>query len=140
MKNAIFSISTLVRRIKPAVFTLLFAGILNAAPAQATDKIKDVPVEVKYLGSVDGEPLFQIAFNNPLGEEVSITLRDQDGYIIYSDVSKDKAYSRKLRFEGIETDRLRFMLSLRTKKDTQTKTFEITKNTRTIEDVAVVGL
>jgi hypothetical protein len=140
MKNATFSVNTLVRFCKPAVLALFFAGLLNTTPAQATDKPKAAPVEVKYLGSNNGKPLFQIQFSNPQADEVSITLRDEYGYTLYTDVSKEKAYSRKLQFDDLGTDRLKLTVLLRTKKDVQTQTFEITKNIRTIEDVAVVSL
>jgi hypothetical protein len=140
MKNATFSVNTLVRFCKPAVLALFFAGLLNTAPAQAADKPKEAPVEVKYLGTSNGKPMFQIQFSNPQAEEISITLRDEYGYAIYTDVSKEKVYSRKLQFDDLGTDRLKLTVLLRTKKDVQTKTFEITKNIRTIEDVAVVSL
>jgi hypothetical protein len=89
---------------------------------------------------VDGKPTFQIAVNNPGGEAVSLSLRDENGYLIYSDTIKDKEYARKLQFDELGADKLKLTLVLRTKKDVTTKTFEITKNTRTVEDVAVVSL
>jgi hypothetical protein len=140
MKNVTFSGNALTRLIKPAAATLLFISLLGQAQATPIDKFKDAAVEVKYLGSVQGKPTFQIAFNNPLGEEVSLSLRDENGYLIYSDVVKGKTYSRKLQFNDLDTDRLKVVLTLRTKKESQSQTFEITKSTRVIEDVAVVSL
>lgn len=141
MKNVIFSGNTVARLIKPSVLALLFAGIVNVSSAQTADtRLSEVPVEVKYVGSTEGSPLFQIAFNNPQGDEVSITLRDQDGYTIYTDVTKEKAYLRKLRLDGLDFDTMKLTLTLRTKKETQTKSFEVTKNIRTVEDIAVVSL
>jgi hypothetical protein len=140
MKNVTFSGNALTRLIKPAAATLLFMSLLGQVQANPIDKTKNAPVEVKYLGSVQGKPLFQIAFNNPLGEEVTLSLRDENGVLIYSDVVKDKSYSRKLQFNDLDTDKLRVTLTLRTKKESQSQTFEITKSTRVVEDVAVVSL
>lgn len=141
MKNAIFSGNALTRFIKPSVLALLFAGIVNTSFAQADDtKPADVPVEVKYLGSTQGSPLFQIAFNNPQGDEVNVTLRDGDGYTIYSDVTKEKTYIRKIRFDELDFETMKLVLTLRTKKELQTKIFEVTRNMRTVEDIAVVSL
>ena len=140
MKNAIFSGNALVRLIKPSVFALFFAGSLNTASAQTTDKIKEVPVEVKYLGAVEGNPQFQIAFSNPQGEEVLVSLRDEDGYSIYSDVSKEKSYLRKIQFNDMNSEKAKLVLTLRTKRDTQTQVFEITRSTRIVQDIAVVSL
>ena len=141
MKNATFSGNILTRLIKPSFFALLFLGLVSTSPAQATgDNPKEAPAAVKYLGSVDGKPTFQIAVNNPQGETVSLALRDEEGYLIFSDMIKDKAYTRKLQFDGLDADKMKLTLILRTKKDTKTQTFEITKSTRTVEDVAVVSL
>ncbi|HUQ96424.1 MAG TPA: hypothetical protein VM010_02080 [Chitinophagaceae bacterium] len=140
MKNVHFSGIALTRLFKPFMVALLVVGLTNAASAQATDKQKETPVEVKYVGSETGKPLFQIAFNNPQGEEVAVTLRDENGFTIYSDVTKDKSYARKLQFNELDNDKMKLTLILRSKKDTQSQTFEITKNIRTVEDVAVVSL
>lgn len=130
-------VSTLTHLIKPAAAALLFI-IVSAMPVNAaTDKSKEPPVEFKYLGSVEGKPLFQISLNNPLGEELQLTLRDEDGYLIYSDTVKDTTYLRKLQFDALDTDRLKVTLTLRTKKSSQTQTFEISKSSRMVEDIAV---
>ena len=141
MKNATFSGNILTRLIKPSVFVLLIAALVSTSPAQATGETpKDVPATVKYLGSTNGKPLFQLVVNNPKGEEVNLSLRDENGYLIYADTIHDKEYSRKLQFDDLGSDKMKVTLVLRNKKDIQTQTFEITKNTRTVEDVAVVSL
>lgn len=138
MKKATYA-SILARLMKPAAAALLLL-VLTTAPAHAADKPKDSPVAVRYLGSPEGKPLFQITVNNPQGDEVALTVRDEEGYILYTDVVKDTTYIRTLKFDGMDTDRLKLTLSLRTKKDSQTQTFEIIKSTRTVEDIAVVSL
>jgi hypothetical protein len=141
MKNVTFSGNILTRFIKPSLLTLLFVSLFSAAPALASEITpKEAPAEIKYLGTVQGKPLFQVAFSNPTGQEVQLTLRDENGIVIYSDASKDKTYFRKLQFNEMEADKLKLTLTLRTKKESQTQSFEITKSTRTIEDVAVVAL
>lgn len=138
MKNAI--VGTLTRLVKPFVVTLLVFSLITSVSAQPIDKIKETPFEVKYLGSIAGKPMFQISFSNPQGDDVQVTLRDENGYTIFTDVSKEKTYSKKLQFNDLDTDKLKLTLTLRTKKDSQTQAFEITKSTRTVEDVAVVAL
>lgn len=141
MKNATFSGNTLTRVLKASVSALLILVLAGTTPVHAAnDKGKDEPAAVKYLGSVNGKPTFQIAVNNPLGEELSLSLRDEEGYLIYSDVVKDKTYSRNLQFDELDANRLKVTLTVRGKKDTKTQTFEITKSTRMVEDVAVVSL
>lgn len=141
MKNAISKSNPLAHLLKATAAALLFIGVLSAAPAQAADtKPKDIPVEVKYLGTVNGKPLFQIAYSNATGEEVALTLRDENGNVIYMDNSKEKTYSRRLQFNDIETANMKLKLTLRIKKESQTQSYEITKSTRVIEDIAIVTL
>lgn len=115
------------------VFTLTF----SATQAQASDIKKEAPVEIKYLGSFEGKPLFQINLTNEDSREVYLTLSDDHGNMIYSDIVKDKTYSRKIQFDGAELSDLKLTLTLRSKKDYQTQSFQINKSTRTVEDIAV---
>jgi hypothetical protein len=141
MKNAILSGNALTRLMKPAVMTLLSLTLLNAAPALANGgDPKTAPAEVKYLGSVNGNPTFQLVVNNTQGEPVFLTLRDAEGNLIYTDTIKDKTYARNIKFDGLDAEKLKLVLTLRTKKDVQTQSFEITRNIRTTDDIAVVSL
>jgi hypothetical protein len=140
MKNSTNTHNTLKGFIKPAFFVLFFAGLLQAAPVQAAAEPKETPVEIKYLGSQEGTLLFQIHFTNPNAEAVNLVLRDEQGNVIYTEVVREKVYSRKIRFEEMDTDKLKLTLSLRTGKAVQSKTFEIKRSTRVIEDIAVVTL
>lgn len=141
MKNVIFSGNAVATRIKAVAAVLLFTSVLTASSVQAAEGTpKDAPVEIKYLGSTAGQPLFQINFNNPQSEEVVLTLRDEAGNLIFSDVVRTASYSKNLRFSDLDESKVKMKLTLRTKKDVQTKTFEISKSTRVVEDVAVVTL
>jgi len=141
MKNATTSGTILSRLMKPAALALLALSLLSTVPAFAAGHDpKEVPAEVKYVGTLNGKPTFQLNVNNPQGEEVALALRDENGTLIYADTIKDKSYTRKLQFDDFDADNLKVVLTLRTKKDVQKQTFEITRNTRTVEDVAVVNL
>jgi hypothetical protein len=140
MKNSKNTPDTLKGFMKPALVAFLFAGLWQAAPVQAAETPKETPVEIKYIGSKEGKLLFQIHFNNPNAEEVNLVLRDENGNVIYTEVVRDKVYSRKIQFEELDTDKLKLVLSLRTRKEVQSKTFEIKRSTRVIEDIAVVTL
>lgn len=118
-----------------AVFAFLFAPVTLLA----SDTKPALPVEIKYVGSIDYKPVFQIDFENVEGTEVNLLLRDEDGTIIYSEFVKDKKYSRKIQLENIDRN-ARLTLSLRTKKGTQTQVFQINKNTRIVEDVVVAKI
>ena len=131
----------IIRRIAtPAVFSTLFLVLLVTGDVQANDATKKEPIEIKYIGSVNQNPVFQIDFENPEGEEVYLSLKDENGVLIYSDVVKDKKYSRKLQLNTGDINDLKMVLSLRSKKGVETQTFQINKNVRVIENVEVARL
>lgn len=140
MKNSNNKMSNMARTLLSATFFSLFIFLFVPSTVQANDKIKNPSVEIKYVGSIDYKPIFQISFDNQDAEEVFLTLRDENGVVIYSEVVKDKKYARKIQLESVESDVLKLTLTLRSKKSTQSEQFQINKSTRVVEDVVVAKL
>ena len=134
MKN--FSNLSLKNVLRSVAFTALVAFLFVPSTVLATDT-KPLPLaEIKYIGSIDFKPVFQIDFNNEDAAEVNLLLRDENGTIIYFEVIKDKKYSRKIQLENIERN-ARVTLKLRSKKGSQSQVFQINKSTRIVEDVVI---
>lgn len=131
--------SKAVRRMVASVAFASLILALTPSTVHAADKIKNPPAEIKYVGSVDSKPVFQISFANEEAEEVNLTLKDQDGTVIYADVIKDKNYSRKIQLENVDSN-IKMTLTLRSKKASQTQQFQINKNVRVVEDVVIAKL
>lgn len=125
--------------IKSTVTLAVLAIVLvfSSAKANATDKIKNPTVEVKYIGTVDNSPLFQVEFDNVEGEEIYISLRDVNGNILYAGTTKEKRFSKRFRLENIELNDTKITLNVRSKKATQSTVFEINKSVRQVEEVVV---
>ena len=90
-------------------------------PVSAMDNKKDLPgVEIKYLGFIDGNPIFEISTNNEQADNFFITIRDEAGTILYSEKLSGKNLSRKYRIdtdEEITEGGLRFEVrSVKSKK------------------------
>ena len=135
MKNlSNINLGKAVRRVVTSA-TLLFV-LFSTTAVHATGKVKNPPADIKYIGSVDSKPIFQIDIANEDAQEVSLTLKDQDGTVIYADLIKDKSYTRKIQLENVDSN-LKLTLSLRSKKGVQTQQFQINKNVRVVEDVVV---
>lgn len=131
--------SNAVRRMVASVTFASLILFLTPSTVHAADEVKNPPAEIKYIGSVDSKPIFQINFANLNSDEVNLTLKDQYGTVIYADLIKDKNYSRKIQLENVDSD-LKLTLTLRSKAGTQTQQFKINKNVRVIEDVVVAKL
>jgi len=119
---------------------ILVAGLSTAVQAQENSKPVTGPVEIKYLGISDGQPVFQVEFENAKEESVNITIRDQDGSILYVERFKDKKFSKKFKFERPDFDQVKLKFTLSGENGVQSEVFGITSSSRTIQDVVVTKL
>ena len=118
------------------------AGFLSAHAANHGDKHKPAKkgsasaAEVSYVGSLDDEPIFHIAYNNSTGSRFSIRLLDADGHILYQGIFTDRTFSKKFRIATTElSGKLTFVV--RNFQDQSEQNFQVESNTRTVEDVEV---
>jgi hypothetical protein len=141
MKKASFS--NWKKSIKKTVVILsLTLGIISFASFKsgATDTTRVVPVEIKYVGDRYSLPVFQINLNNDLDEKVYLTLMDDEGNVLYTDVVKGEKYQRHIQFDGHEWDNLQITLVVSGKKLNQKQAFTINKTRRTVQDILVAKL
>jgi hypothetical protein len=92
-------------------------------PVSAMDKKSDPPgVEIRYLGFVKKNPVFEITTNNLQADNFFITIRDEAGTVLFSEKLSGKNLSRKYRIdteEEIADGGLRFEVrSVNSKKTT----------------------
>src|SRR6186997_59849 len=90
-------------------------------PVSAMDKKSDPPgVEIRYLGFVNKNPVFEITTTNVQADNFFITIRDEAGTVLFSEKLSGKSLSRKYRIdteEEIGEGGLRFEVrSVNTKK------------------------
>ena len=126
--------------VSSVVFAALFLIVSGVTAVRAADRKIETPVNITYVGTVNEKPVFQINFDNTTGADVFLSLTDENGNYIYSEVVKDGKYSRKIQLDNAELTDLKLKLTLRTKKNVQTQLFDINTNVRTVQDVQVVRL
>lgn len=133
MKSA--NINTIVKILFfTAVIALFTFGTVLTANAQEGGN-KD-NVEIKYLGSVGNNPIFQVEFDNLEEEELYITLKDSEGNTLYAERFKDKKFSKKFQVERADED-LRVVLTVANRKGRFSQQYQINRNTRIVQDVFV---
>jgi len=113
-----------------ALMALISTSFSN--PVSAMDNKKDLPgVEIKYLGFVKGNPVFEISTNNALADKFFITIRDEAGTVLYSEKLSGKNLSRKYRIdteEEITEGGLRFEVRSVSSKKTEVYIAGISEN------------
>ena len=98
----------------------------------------DKTAEVKYVGSLDGEGIFNVLYTNITGARFSIKVEDREGNQIFQSSFTDKKFDKKFRLEGSDTDKLVFTIT--NYGDNSTQVFEVNTRTRLVEDVEVKEL
>ena len=141
MKNQLTgSLLSIAKKVFTAA-TFAFFLAITTMPARAfaneTKVQSESPVEVRYLGLVDSRPVFQVNIDNATEDDVYFSLKDEDGNVIYSERFKDRKLSRKFQLNAFDTNNMKVIMSLFSRNDKKSQTFEISNVTTVVEDVVV---
>jgi len=113
-----------------AMMALISTSFSN--PLSAMDKKTDPPgVEIKYLGFLDKNPVFEIIFNNGQVDNYFITIRDEAGTTLHSEKISGKSVSRRYRInteEVIPEGGLRFEIRVGSTNKTEVYVAGVTES------------
>ena len=137
MKTAIF---------KTAIISLVFLTSFCPGFTQATTSNfanEGTPAEVKFLGMIKQDPLFNLILHNTSFEEFVVTVKRGDGAVLHSEKIKGTNLSRKYQIDilddlSFETFNLSF--EVRNVKSNKTSTYTVTSRTQLLEDFLVAKL
>jgi hypothetical protein len=122
-----------------ALFTLL--SFSYAAAFSINDSITPLPVELKYAGHYNSQPLLQLnVTGSSLENEFSISITDETGFVLYSVVVKGEKISKQflLNKEDLGDAVLNFEISSR--KTGKSVVYKVTPQARLDEQANVVKL
>ena len=115
-----------------ALMAILSTAFSN--PVTAMDKKSDPPgVEVRYVGFVSNNPVFEIKTRNAEADNFIITIRDESGLLLYSEKISGKNLIRKYRIdteEEIKEGGLRFEVRSVSTKKTEVYIVGVTENVK----------
>lgn len=139
-KHIVESLGMVVRKTIVRV-TLASFLVFSVLPGHTQDQVKPgIPVEIRYLGTIDNLPVFQIEFANENNEVFTISIKDEDGNVLYKENVKEKKFLRKFKWDKTNLDESKLTFTLTGLKDAKTQVFEINTNTRVIADVVITRL
>jgi hypothetical protein len=104
-------------------FTLAFS-----TPTLANDGDKENPTnttELKFIGNLENQPVFQLNLINIEEDEISVTFRDEYGNILYSDKYKGANLSKKFLLKSDELGDATLNVTVRSKKNNSTEVYSI---------------
>jgi len=121
-----------------ATFTISASQIQARGRIEDSLKIKtESPVEFKYLGKMNAQPLFVLNLNNAEENQYLITLTDQNGTVLYDEKVAGKDLSRKylLNLDEIDASEIRF--HIKNQKDKTTTSFTVKRNFSFVDEWAM---
>lgn len=138
MKTVNTSIKRVITLALVAAVLVLNAGVAKANTGKNKEEKKSI--ELRYVGSIDQQPVLEVAFDNEAGEDTNITLRDTDGNILYTGNFADKKIVKRFQFDNHGSEDIKIKLTVSSKKKSQTETFQINRSSQVIEAVTIAKL
>ena len=112
----------------------LHAGATNAQSHK--DKAEANPVNVTYIGSQDGNYIFDVQFDNNAGDTYYVAVVDDAGNTLYKGMYSDKKFDKKFKLpSGEEINTVSFVI--RNLKSNSSFTYAVAAQQRSVEEVTV---
>jgi hypothetical protein len=119
---------------------LFVAFSFIATITSANDVKNDSTVaELKYVGLLKNQPIFQLDLNSIKEEYFSISIKDQHGEILYSEKVKAKMFTRTFRLDTDNLDDAVLKVEVRNGNN-KPEIFTINRNTRYYEETSISKL
>lgn len=117
-----------------ALLALTFA-FSTVTLANDEDKNNHV-TELKFIGNMENNPVFQLNLTNAIEDEFIITFRDEYGNIIYTDKFKGANLTKKFLLKSEDLGDANLNVIVRSKKGT-TEVYTINRSHSYVEETVV---
>ncbi len=97
-----------------------------------------IPVELKFIGSINNQPLFQLSIDgNAQQDEFTIIIRDEDGNALYRENIKSEKFTKKFLVKNDEIGENTLRFEITCKRSKKIVVFEIERQTLFVEQTVV---
>jgi hypothetical protein len=126
------------RLIAIAFFTVFTAA---AVPAALANNGKDLPVELKFIGSINNQAMFQLKISGNIPhDDYALIIRDEFGNLIYRENIKAENFSKKFLFDTEELGDDTLLFEVFCRKTNKSVVYKINRQYRFTEEVLVSEL
>lgn len=114
--------------------------VFTVASAQSPDIKEETPVEFKYIGTANDQPVFQLNLHNSEADEFVITLKNSAGDVLYKEKVAGIELTRKYRLDTFEIDTSKITVEVNSIKNNNKTVYTVNRTTRIVEDVVITKL
>lgn len=109
---------------------LIIAFTLNSVAVLANDEVKNndknIPgLDFRYIGSKENQPVFLLNLVNAEEDEYTISFRDKNGNVLYSDRLKGANIRKRFLLNTDEIGSNELSVEIRSKKNNQVQLYKI---------------
>jgi hypothetical protein len=113
-------------------FTLAFSTV-----TLANDEKPSPVTELKFIGNLENQPVFQLNLNNTIEDEFTVTFRDEIGNILYVEKFKGANITKKFMLKVEELGDAALNVVVRGKKNNTTEVYSINRSHSYVEETQV---
>ena len=133
MKTVISTFSK-IAIVMVAFFTMSFT-VPTGNPGRSEN-----PTELKYLGSVNNQPRFQLSLNNTESDEFVVTIRNRNSEVIYKEKIKGANVTRKYQLNTDDYTSEGITFEVVSKKTKSRIAYTINETSRLVQDFSITAL
>ena len=113
--------------------------VKNAHAAFKTLRSNESVVNVVSAGRFKNEPLIQLSFDNTSGKKILISMKDENGVTVYSEIFSGKNYTKTFLFENDLAD-ANPVITVTYLGSNKTVKYLVSRNERTVSSMNITKL
>ncbi|MCS3796667.1 hypothetical protein [Niastella sp. OAS944] len=114
----------------------LTLGFSTITLANDEGKAKNI-TDLKFIGNMENQPVFQLNLNNTEDDEFTVTFRDEAGNVLYNDKFKGANISKKFMLKSEEFGDSALNVVVKSKKYNTTDVYTINRSHTYVEETVV---
>ena len=131
---------TVINTLTRSAFVLLAVFTMSFTTNTGNPNKSENPAELKYIGSVNQQPQFQLDLNNTESDEFQIVIRNKNSEVIFKERVKGANISRKYRLNLDEYNFTGVTFEVVSKTTKSRVAYTVNETSRLVQDVSITAL
>jgi hypothetical protein len=93
--------------------------------------------ELKFIGNVDNQPVFELSMANNIEDEYTVVFRDEYGNVLYSEKFKGAGLNKKFLLKSEELTDTALNVTVKSKNGSTTEVYTINRSHSYVEETQV---
>ena len=129
-----------MKNINKTLAAIAFVALLTVTSfttASAIDETNPSGVELRFIGNLKNQPIFQLTANHPEETEFSVSVMDENNVVLYKDNVKSGIAGKKFMLNTDELGDASVRFEITGKKSNKTIVYEINRNSHVVSDLVI---